>query len=109
MPRTNISQDHEGSRALVPAFADIRTVAAGTNGMQVLLPHQVFYPRIVFTPRPFHLHPVGQPGTYGIVVFQNLFLAKIGREWECQITTDALIFCVSSSLAFCFEPRSGII
>lgn len=47
--RAYIAQNHEGSCAGAPAFADVGTIAAFTDGVQVVLVDDMAYTPIIFT------------------------------------------------------------
>jgi hypothetical protein len=68
---------------MVPAFADIGTVAACTNGMEVLPHHQVFHQNGLAI-RALHLHPVRQAWP-GYVVFHVRFFTKIVSQKNYEL------------------------
>ncbi len=67
MPCTDIAKYHKGGSAAVPAFANIRAVAAGADSVEIMSDDQIFKPRIIITTGPLHLHPVWQPSS-GILI-----------------------------------------
>lgn len=47
VPRTNVAKDHEGGRAVLPAFTDVGAVSLLANRMEAQLTHQVLEAYIV--------------------------------------------------------------
>jgi hypothetical protein len=81
---TDIAEDHKGRSAMIPAFANVGTIPAGTDCMQVLPHYQVFNAGIVLTIRTLHFHPVRKAGADCNTVFQVNNFCKY-NERECMI------------------------
>ena len=57
VPRADIAQDHEGRRAVLPAFAHVGTVRFFAHRMQPELPHHLLQRDVVRTARRRHPEP----------------------------------------------------
>src|SRR5437773_7068424 len=64
---TNISEYHECSRALAPAFSHIGTIAALTNRVQLMCVYEIAYVTVFFADGQFDAEPIGFlcPDSYG--------------------------------------------
>src|SRR5205085_12415912 len=58
-PGANISQNHEGSRAMFPAFAHVRAARTFAHGMQIERPHQALQVVETLSAKELHAQPGG--------------------------------------------------
>ena len=58
-PRANVPENHERSRAMLPAFAHIRAAGAFADGMQVQGTHQALQVLEPLSAKEFHTQPIG--------------------------------------------------